>query len=183
MDPLPAKEKNVKEPNSKNKPVFEEIIRRLRENGNGIGKYKEPLEFTKKVKLLLNDLNLSTGVLNNVVKSMSRMDKKADIQKDSKGRIVPDKETKDIELIPVKGYMKIPQSVNVLPHVPDAIEFFEEDLNKKTRGKSTPSIKIGAEIPFTRYFYKYEEPKPSEELLIKFKQLEEELNDLLAELG
>ena len=33
-------------------------------------------------------------------------------------------------------------------------------------------VKIGAEIPFTRYFYKYQEPTPSEDLLKKFKELE-----------
>jgi type I restriction enzyme M protein len=59
----------------------------------------------------------------------------------------------------------------VLPHVPDAQWFFEEDL-----GKKNPVIKTGAEIPFTRYFYKYQQPKPSEELektlpLLSFRQI------------
>ena len=36
-----------------------------------------------------------------------------------------------------------------------------------------PVIKVGAEIPFTRYFYKYRKPTPSEELEQKFLALEE----------
>ena len=42
---------------------------------------------------------------------------------------------------------------------------FEEDCGHKI-------IKIGAEIPFTRYFYKYQQPTPSEELKKKFLELE-----------
>ena len=40
---------------------------------------------------------------------------------------------------------------------------FEEDLNAKK-----PVIKTGAEIPFTRYFYKYQEPEKSEDLKKNF---------------
>ena len=46
----------------------------------------------------------------------------------------------------------------VLPHVPDAKAFWEEKADAKK-----PVIKTGAEIPFTQYFYKYEQPVPSEE--------------------
>ena len=55
----------------------------------------------------------------------------------------------------------------VLPHVPDAAAFFEEDLSAKR-----PIIKTGAEIPFTRCFYKYQPPAASRELEAKFKELE-----------
>ena len=55
----------------------------------------------------------------------------------------------------------------VLPYIPDAKWFWEEDLTKKK-----PVIKIGAEIPFTRYFYKYQQPVASEELAKQFAELE-----------
>ena len=55
----------------------------------------------------------------------------------------------------------------VLPHVPDAKWFWEEDLNKKT-----PVVKTGAEIPFTRYFYKYQTPTSSEDLMKKFLEID-----------
>lgn len=59
----------------------------------------------------------------------------------------------------------------VLPYLPDAKWFWEEDLTKKK-----PVIKTGAEIPFTRYFYKYQEPTPSKELEQKFVDLEESVS-------
>lgn len=81
-------------------------------------------------------------------------------KKDRKGNIVYDKETKDTERVPyaesIESYMKR----EVLPHVPDAKAFFEEDLTKKK-----PVVKTGAEFPFTRYFYKYETPRASAEIL------------------
>ena len=65
----------------------------------------------------------------------------------------------------------------VLPHVPDAKAFFEEDLTKKK-----PIIKTGAEIQFTRYFYKYQEPQSSEELAKKFIELEESVSSKIQKL-
>lgn len=60
----------------------------------------------------------------------------------------------------------------VLPYVPDAQWFWEENL-----GAKKPVIKVGAEIPFTRYFYKYSQPKPSAELAAKFMELEQSVSE------
>ena len=61
--------------------------------------------------------------------------------------------------------------------IPDAAAFFEEDL-----GKKKPVIKTGAEIPFTRYFYKYQQPTASEELEAKFLKLELSVSGRIAKL-
>lgn len=45
--------------------------------------------------------------------------------------------------VAIEDYMK----TEVIPHVPDAKAFFEEDLSKKK-----PVIKTGAEIPFVNIF-------------------------------
>ena len=42
--------------------------------------------------------------------------------------------------------------------------------------------KIGYEIPFTRYFYKYEAPKPSAEIMAEILEIEKELDGALAEV-
>ena len=55
--------------------------------------------------------------------------------------------------------------------------FWEEDLTKKN-----PVIRIGAEIPFTRYFYKYTQPTPSEELEAKFVALEMSVSERIKRL-
>ena len=65
----------------------------------------------------------------------------------------------------------------VLPYVPDAAAFFEENLSAKK-----PVVKTGAEIPFTRYFYKYQQPVPSEELEQHFLELDQSVNKRIAKL-
>lgn len=55
--------------------------------------------------------------------------------------------------------------------------FFEENL-----GAKKPVIKTGAEIPFTRYFYKYQQPTASEELEAKFMELEFSVSGRISEL-
>jgi type I restriction enzyme M protein len=55
----------------------------------------------------------------------------------------------------------------VLPHVPDAwIDYTK--------------TKIGYEINFNRYFYKYTPPRPLEEIETDLKQIEKEIADMLA---
>lgn len=41
---------------------------------------------------------------------------------------------------------------------------------------------MGYEIPFTRYFYKYEAPKPSAEIMQEILAIEAELEGALAEV-
>ena len=41
---------------------------------------------------------------------------------------------------------------------------------------------MGYEIPFTRYFYKYEAPRPSEEIKQEILALEKELDGALEEV-
>lgn len=70
------------------------------------------------------------------------MDKTAEIQRDTKGNIIYDKETKDIEIVTYTEDIETYMAREVLPHIPDAKWFWEEDLTKKK-----PVIKTGAEIP------------------------------------
>ena len=42
--------------------------------------------------------------------------------------------------------------------------------------------KVGYEIPFTRYFYKYEAPKPSAEIMAEILELELDLDGALSEV-
>ncbi len=43
-------------------------------------------------------------------------------------------------------------------------------------------VKIGAEIPFTRYFYKYQQPESSKILRQKFIDLEKSVNERILKL-
>lgn len=99
-------------------------------------------------------------------------------ERDRKGEIVYDKETKDTEIVPWKEDIGDYMAREVLPHVPDAKAFFMEDLTKKK-----PVIKTGAEFPFTRYFYKYQECEPSETILREINTLEKEIAADLTKIG
>ena len=49
-------------------------------------------------------------------------------------------------------------------------------------GAKKPVIKTGAEIPFTRTFYRYQAPTASEDLEHRFIELEEEVTGIVSEL-
>ena len=116
-------------------------------------------------------------LLERIAHGLSAMDKNAEIQKDRKGNILWDKDTKDTEIVPFTQDIDEYMLAEVLPHVPDARAFFEEDLSKKK-----PVIKTGAEIPFTRYFYEYKQPEPSADLATQFIELEQSVQARIANL-
>lgn len=173
-DELTGKEKSKLENFKNNKPVYNAIVKAL---NNAITDkiYKNPETFTPVINNILAEIITDKKELKKlaekIIKGLSIMDKIADIQKDKKGNIIYDKETKDIEIVPWKINIDDYMASEVLPHIPDAKAFFEEDL-----GKKKPVIKTGAEIPFTRYFYKYQNPVASAELAKKFNELEASVN-------
>lgn len=112
-----------------------------------------------------------------IAEGLSMMDKSADIQRDKKGNIIYDPDTKDTEIVRFDEDIDTYMQREVLPHIPDAKAFFEEDLSKKK-----PVVKTGAEIPFTRYFYKYQKPTDSETLEQQFKELEKSIAERIANI-
>lgn len=80
-----------------------------------------------------------------------------------------DSSLRDTENVPLKEDIDEYFKREVLPFVPDA-------------WVDTKKSKIGYEIPFTRYFYKYEIPKPSEEIMAVIMGLETELSGSLEEV-
>ena len=156
-----------------NKPVFDGILQALRENV--VEKvYLSPEPF---LACLSEILTCDKKWLEKVADGLSFMDKTAEIQRDKKGNILYDKETKDIEIVKYEESIDDYMAREVLPHIPDAVAFFEENLSAKK-----PVIKVGAEIPFTRYFYKYQQPVPSEELEQKFLNLEKSVSERIKKL-
>ena len=112
-----------------------------------------------------------------IAEGLSMMDKSAEIHRDKKGNIIYDPDTKDTEIVRFDEDIDTYMQREVLPHIPDAKAFFEEDLSKKK-----PVIKTGAEIPFTRYFYKYQKPTDSAELKAQFEALEESIAKHMANI-
>ena len=125
----------------------------------------------------LNKQRCISKLLEKIANGLSVMDKSAEIQRDKKGEIIYDKESKDTEIVKWEEDIKTYMEREVLPHIPDAKWFWEENLTAKK-----PVIKTGAEIPFTRYFYKYQQPVPSEELERKFLSLEQSVTERIKKL-
>lgn len=175
LDLTKTEMKNLKK-YTENKIVYDKIFESLRANKSDII-YKNVGDFEKILDMVLADLNLSKTIFANILDGLSLMDKNAEIQKDKKGKIIYDKDTKDTEIVNIREDIDTYMQREVLPHIPDAKAFFEEDLSLKT-----PRIKTGAEIPFTRYFYKYESPRPSEDLAKEFLALEDLVNQKVKDL-
>lgn len=156
--------------------AYEAVKAKLAEADDG-KVYYSLTEFMPVLENVLADYTTNKKALDKIADGLSVMDKQAEIQIDKKGNVLYDKETKDTELVPYKQDIADYMQREVLPHVPDAKAFFEEDLSKKK-----PVIKTGAEIPFTRYFYKYQKPEASADLEAKFLELEQTVNDGIAKL-
>lgn len=176
MEELSGKDLKKLENYQNNQPVYEAIISAL-QAAVSEPVYNSPKAFMPVLTKALANATADKKLLDKIADGLSVMDKDAEIQKDKKGNILYDKETKDTELVKWEESIDDYMTREVLPHVPDAKAFFEEDL-----GKKKPVIKTGAEIPFTRYFYKYRQPTPSEELEVKFMDLELSVSECVSKL-
>ncbi len=86
-----------------------------------------------------------------------------------KGKVQPDKSKRDTEIIPLDDNIDEYIEKNVLPYNKNA--YLDRALDK-----------VGYEIPFTRIFYKFVPPTPSEDILKEIKELEKEETQLMKEL-
>lgn len=160
---ISEKDKKTYEKMLENKPKYDYILNVLKENKSN-KKYNSLKPF---IEYLSSILDLDKKLIEKIAHGLSEMDKSAEIQRDKHGEIIYDKESKDIELVKYTENIDDYMQREVLPHLPDAKAFWEGNLSAKK-----PVIKIGAEIPFTRYFYKYKEPKNSEILAKEFIEIE-----------
>ena len=86
-----------------------------------------------------------------------------------KGKKQPDTALRDTENVPLTEDIEDYFKREVLSFAPDA--WIDEKKSK-----------VGYEIPFTRYFYKYEAPRPSVEIMKEIMELEKELDGALEEV-
>lgn len=173
---LSGKELKKLEAYQNNKPVYDGIVDVLRAAQSDVI-YYSPDEFLPVIKGVLASVTMDKKLIDKIADGLSVMDKKAVVQKDKKGNIIYDKETKDTEIVSFEESIETYMGREVLPYIPDAKAFFEEKLDAKK-----PVIKTGAEIPFTRNFYKYQKPTPSEELGRRFTELEMAMSEHITEL-
>lgn len=176
LDPIPSKEQKELDKYLNNKEKYDMIFEIL--NNHKTDKiYKNENDFITVLKSIFNDTKVNKSLIDKIADGLSIMDKTAEIHKDKNGNIIWDKSTKDIEIVKYNKDINEYMQEEVLPHVPDATAFFEEDMNAKK-----PVVKTGAEIPFTKYFYEYKEPEKSDDLEKQFLEIESSLNKRIKEL-
>jgi type I restriction enzyme M protein len=113
-----------------------------------------------------------------ILSAFSERDETADICLDADGKPEPDTELRDHELVPLNEGWRDYVAREVTPFVPDAWvdQTYRDDLDDEIG-------RVGYEINFNRYFYKYIPPRPLAEIDAELKQLEAEIAGLLKEVA
>ena len=86
-----------------------------------------------------------------------------------KGKPVADSSLRDTENVPMNEDIDEYFAREVLPYAPDAW------IDKK-------KTKVGYEIPMTRYFYEYQQPEKTDDILVRITALEQEITENLHSL-
>ncbi len=133
--------------------------------------YKDRARFLKDLKAACKrrGVKLTAAEQKAVLSALSERDETAEICRDRSGNPEPDTELRDTEIVPLKEDIEAYFEREVKPHVPDAwID------HGKTR--------VGYEIPLTRHFYRYEPPRPLEEIDADLKRIEKRIVSMLREV-
>lgn len=149
--------------------------------------YKNRDEFLKDLDNALEEagVKIKAPLKKAIFVALSEKDETADICTDKDGNPEPDPELRDTENVPLPINIALPikdedlhklkkpceeyLKKEVLPHVPDAwID------HTKT--------KVGYEIPLNRHFYKYQPPRPLDEIEADIKSVEQDILKMLAEV-
>lgn len=141
--------------------------------------YRNREAFTRELNKTLKayDLKLTATQRKAALNALSARDEEADVCRDNKGNPEPDPELRDYENVPLGESIHDYFEREVKPHVPDAwIDESKRDEKDKEVGI------VGYEIPFNRHFYKYEPPRPLEEIDQDLKRLSTEIQSLLRDV-
>ena len=140
-------------------------------------KREEPYASVSEVENLFNSSPLNPGTKLMKFSSFGsiglpdlllKTDPRGEIVK-KRGNPVPDADLRDTENVPLTEDVESYFKREVLPYAPDA--WIDE---KKT--------KIGYEIPMTRYFYEYQAPEKTEDIMARITALEQEISASLQAL-
>ncbi len=164
----------------KGKEFTDAVIAILEKNTDDT-EYNDFSDLVAKLKELIGDVDgMTDSRLNSIAMEMSVMDKTAVVQKNKKGEVLTDPTTKDTEIVGLRIDVEEYFKREVYPHVPDALYSYEYDPTKKVT--TTNKEKLGAEFPFTRYFYEYKAPEKADDLLAQFAEIESGVESKVASL-
>src|SRR5262249_34542528 len=129
-------------------------------------------DLAKKAKL-----RIDSAALKAIVNVLSERDENARPCRDSDGAIEPDPELRDTENVPLSESIQEYFEREVRPYVADAW------INESVRDPEDNQIgKVGFEINFNRYFYKYQPPRPLEQIEADIRVVEQDILKLLGQV-
>jgi len=124
------------------------------------------------------DVALSKPLKKAILNALGEHDEEAEIVLDAKGNMEPDSDLRDHEYVPLGEDIHEYFKREVAPYVSNA--WIDESVRDEKDGEVG---KVGYEINFTRYFYKYEAPRALEEIDAEIQVLEGEILSALKELA
>lgn len=139
--------------------------------------YSARSEFLEDFDAYIAPAKLSASLKKAIIDALSERDEQAEICVDKDGKPEADSELRDYENVPWGVDIGAYFEKEVKPYVPDA--WINESVRDQKDGKVG---KVGYEIPFTRYFYKYEAPRSLEAIEQDIEKVENELLGLLKQL-
>ena len=133
--------------------------------------WKSRPEFHKALKAATKaeGLTLAAPLLKTVTTELGAQDDTAEVCLDAKGRPEPDTSLRDTENVPWDEDVNTYVAREVLPYAPDA-------------WVDHAKTKEGAELPFTRHFYRYVPPRSLEEIDRDLEFVMDQLRAMLAEV-
>jgi type I restriction enzyme M protein len=140
---------------------------------------KDRVVFDRSLTKALKDARIKVGapLKKAILSSLSERDETAVVCTDADGNPEPDSELRDFELVPLKEDWKTFVAREVTPFISQAWvdETYRDDADKGVG-------RVGYEINFNRYFYRYIPPRPLAEIDAELKTLEVEIAGLLKDV-
>ena len=114
-------------------------------------------------------LRIPAALAKAILSALAERDETADVCLDTKGNPEPDPELRDYENVPLKE---------------DVTEYMQRrsPAARPDAWVDESKTKVGYEINFNRYFYKYQPPRPLDEIEGDLKKIEAEIAAMLTEV-
>jgi len=141
--------------------------------------YKDREAFSKDLEKAAKSsgIKLSASIMKAILSALSERDETAEICRDKEGHPEADPELRDTENVPLHEDIEAFFEREVKPYVPDAW------INTAIRDQKDGMVgRVGYEINFNRYFYKYTPPRPLEDIDADIRAIEQDIVRMLAEI-
>ena len=131
------------------------------------------------MQTIFKDIKMKNTLFKAILMGLSERDETADYCMSGKKKEA-DTSLRDTETIPlsidVEGY-EVDTEKHIKKEKQNILDYVEREVKPHVKEFwiDQSKIRIGYEIPFTRYFYKYEELRPFTEIMKEIEDLEKEI--------